>query len=88
MKRTVHILGWIFISTGVLGLFLPFLQGIALLALGIAFLSFKSPNAQRKIEYFIKLLGHYWPTAAKFLAVLEQKCDTVLRRIKRWRRKK
>lgn len=88
MRRTAHIFGWFFIVAGVLGLFLPFLQGIALLAFGIAIFSFKSPDAQRKIEYFIKLLGHYWPTGAKFLAVLEQKCDTVLQRIARWRKGK
>ncbi|TSC85145.1 MAG: hypothetical protein G01um101417_12 [Parcubacteria group bacterium Gr01-1014_17] len=88
MKNTIHIFGWLFITAGTLGLFLPFVQGIVLIAFGIAFLSFKSPNAQRKIEFFQKLLAHYWPAAARFLAVLEEKCDIVFTRIRRWRKRK
>ncbi|MDP3661587.1 MAG: PGPGW domain-containing protein [bacterium] len=88
MKNIIHLLGWLFIVAGVIGLFLPFLQGIALLVLGIALISFLSPRTQQKVEYFKKVLGHYWPAGARFLAVLEQKCETVLVRIMRFRKGK
>ena len=41
--------GWIFIVLGVLGLFLPILQGILFLAIGGMLLSMESPWAQRVI---------------------------------------
>ncbi len=88
MKNTIHLFGWLFVTAGILGLFLPFVQGIVLIALGIACLSFKSPHTQRKIEFFQKILKHYWPAGEKLLAVLEQKCETVLARIKCWRKGK
>lgn len=88
MKTTVHTIGWLFIVTGAIGLVLPFVHGIALIAFGIAFISFLSPRTQQKIEFFQKVLGRYWPAAAKFLVVFKQKCDTVLLRITRWRKKK
>ena len=41
--------GWIFIILGVLGLFLPILQGILFLAIGGMLLSIESPRAQQVI---------------------------------------
>lgn len=86
MKTIAHTFGWLFIVAGAIGLLLPFVQGIALIALGIGFLSFMSPRTQRKILYFRKMLTYYFPAAVRFLAVLEQKCNTMLLRIKRWRK--
>lgn len=88
MKTIAHTFGWLFIVAGAVGLLLPFVQGIALIAFGIGLLSFMSPHMQRKIIYFRKILEHYCPSVGRFLAVLEQKCDTVLERITRWRKKK
>ena len=42
--------GWFFIVLGILGLFLPILQGILFLAIGAYLLSLESPMARRFIE--------------------------------------
>ena len=42
--------GWFFIVLGILGLFLPILQGILFLAIGAYMLSLESPWARRVIE--------------------------------------
>lgn len=42
--------GWFFIVLGILGLFLPILQGILFLAIGASLLSLESPRARRLIE--------------------------------------
>lgn len=39
----IQTLGWIFLVLGVLGLFLPVLQGILFLAIGMVLLSYESP---------------------------------------------
>jgi len=41
------ILGWFFVFFGILGLFLPVLQGILFLLVGLYILSLKSPLAKR-----------------------------------------
>lgn len=51
MKRLIRLgLGWTFIVLGVLGLFLPFLQGVLFLAIGFALIAPDSPWAQDKLE--------------------------------------
>jgi len=42
--------GWFFIVLGVLGIFLPILQGILFLAIGLILLSRESEWAQRQID--------------------------------------
>ena len=60
-------LGWIFIFLGILGLFLPILQGILFLCIGVLLLSSESP----RMRLFIIKLGRRYPklrvalTAAK-----------------------
>ncbi len=60
-------LGWIFIFLGILGLFLPILQGILFLCIGGLLLSSESP----RMRLFIIKLGRRYPklrvalTAAK-----------------------
>ncbi len=49
-RLLILISGWGFIFLGVLGLFLPILQGILFLAIGFYLLSLESPWAHRKIE--------------------------------------
>lgn len=44
------ILGWTFLGLGVLGLFLPFLQGILFLLIGLYLLSKSSPWAKYLLE--------------------------------------
>ena len=46
-RMAILTFGWIFIVLGVLGLFLPILQGILFLTIGGMLLSMESPTAQR-----------------------------------------
>lgn len=41
------IIGWLFVFFGILGLFLPVLQGVLFLLIGLYLLSLKSPLAKR-----------------------------------------
>ncbi|HPL64525.1 MAG: PGPGW domain-containing protein [Syntrophales bacterium] len=51
MKRTIRLAaGWIFIVLGVLGLFLPFLQGILFLFIGMLLLAPDVPLFRRILE--------------------------------------
>ena len=54
MTRLRHVAiltaGWFFVVLGVLGLFLPILQGVLFLAIGFYLLSLESPWARRFIE--------------------------------------
>jgi uncharacterized membrane protein YbaN (DUF454 family) len=50
MRFVILASGWMFIFLGVLGLFLPILQGILFLAIGAYLLSLESPMARRVIE--------------------------------------
>ncbi len=43
-------LGWFFIALGILGLFLPILQGILFLLIGLSLLSNSSPWAARLLQ--------------------------------------
>ena len=43
--------GWGFLAIGVLGLFLPILQGILFLLIGLLLLSNSSPRAARALDY-------------------------------------
>lgn len=50
MKRLIRLgLGWTFVVLGVVGLVLPFLQGILFLAIGFALIAPESPWAQDKL---------------------------------------
>jgi uncharacterized membrane protein YbaN (DUF454 family) len=50
LRLVILVSGWIFIVLGVLGLFLPILQGILFLAIGAYLLSLESPMARRVIN--------------------------------------
>jgi uncharacterized membrane protein YbaN (DUF454 family) len=49
-RLLILLLGWAFIFFGVLGLFLPILQGILFLAIGFYLLSLESLWVHRKLE--------------------------------------
>ena len=44
--------GWALLALGIIGLFLPFLQGFLFIASGLALLSPDLPWAKRLLEYF------------------------------------
>ena len=46
-KIGILIIGWIFIGLGILGLFLPILQGILFIMIGLAILSSRSKTIRR-----------------------------------------
>ena len=56
--------GWIFILLGILGLFLPVLQGVLFLCIGLILLSGRSP----RVRLMIMKAGARWP---KFRRALE-----------------
>ncbi len=47
----MSVIGWGFLGLGVLGLFLPFLQGILFIMIGLAILSTRSEKIARLMNY-------------------------------------
>jgi uncharacterized protein len=59
-------LAWLFILLGILGLFLPFLQGVLFLFIGLLLLSRESETARRQLERLrarYSKFGHYMDEA-------------------------
>jgi uncharacterized membrane protein YbaN (DUF454 family) len=56
-KIGLLIIGWIFIGLGILGLFLPILQGLLFLMIGLAILSSRSA----KVRLFLRRLEKRYP---------------------------
>jgi len=52
----ILIIGWLFVGLGVLGLFLPILQGVLFILIGLGILSSRSHTVRRFLKY---LEGHY-----------------------------
>ena len=50
----IYVTGWIFLVLGVLGLFLPILQGILFILIGLLILSSVSPWAERLLHRLSK----------------------------------
>jgi uncharacterized protein len=50
---TTQVLGILFIVLGIVGLFLPFLQGIFFLIIGLYLLSFSMPKLRAKIHQYL-----------------------------------
>ncbi|HSB10936.1 MAG TPA: PGPGW domain-containing protein [Blastocatellia bacterium] len=64
LKRgAVYLVGWGFILLGILGLFLPILQGILFILVGLLFLSSVSPWAARLLHR----LAHRFPRISRQL---------------------
>ncbi len=59
--KTIGILvtGWFFIILGILGLFLPVLQGILFIMIGLAILSTRSELVQRLLKRFEQRYPQY-----------------------------
>lgn len=54
------ILGSLLILLGILGLFLPFLQGILLIALGLSVMSMVSPRVAGWVDALKGRVSEYW----------------------------
>jgi len=53
------IIGWFFIVLGILGLFLPILQGILFILIGLAILSSRSDTIKRFLKYLEERYPQY-----------------------------
>jgi uncharacterized membrane protein YbaN (DUF454 family) len=62
-KVMTYVAGWFFIFLGIVGLFLPILQGILFIAIGLLILSRESPWAQKML---MKLEKKYPKQYAEF----------------------
>lgn len=51
-KISILIIGWLFIFLGIIGLFLPFLQGILFILIGLAILSSRSEMIKSLLKKF------------------------------------
>ena len=63
------IIGWFFVGLGILGLFLPFLQGILFIMIGLAILSTRSEQIKR----FLKHLEDRYPRHHERVVVWREK---------------
>ncbi len=68
-KLGLVIIGWFFIILGILGLFLPFLQGILFILIGLAILSTRSEIIKR----FLKHLEERYPQHHKRVEIWKGK---------------
>ncbi len=53
-RATIDIIGWIFVVIGIVGIFLPFLQGILFVIVGFYLLSLHSKWAHSQLEKITK----------------------------------
>jgi uncharacterized protein len=58
-KIGLLIIGWLFIVLGVFGLFLPFLQGILFILIGLAILSSRSEIIKRLLKHLEERHPHH-----------------------------
>jgi uncharacterized membrane protein YbaN (DUF454 family) len=58
-KTAIVIIGWIFIGLGILGLFLPILQGILFITIGLAILSSRSKLVMRFMKHIEERYPHH-----------------------------
>jgi uncharacterized membrane protein YbaN (DUF454 family) len=59
-KIGLLIIGWVFIGLGILGLFLPILQGILFIMIGLAILSSRSKTIRRFLKYLERRYPHQY----------------------------
>lgn len=77
------ILGWFFLVLGVLGLFLPVLQGVLFLAIGLAILATEQVWAHRLLMW----LRHRFPRFAHLCDQARHQSERWVHKMVHWRRK-
>jgi len=65
-KISLLIIGWFFIGLGILGLFLPILQGILFIMIGLAILSSRSQLIKRFLKHLEERYPHHHARMEKF----------------------
>ena len=68
-KIVILIVGWFFIGLGILGLFLPILQGILFIMIGLAILSTRSELVKR----FLRHIEERYPQHHKRMEIWREK---------------
>jgi uncharacterized membrane protein YbaN (DUF454 family) len=68
-KLGLLIIGWFFIVLGILGLFLPFLQGILFILIGLTILSSRSETIRR----FLRHLEERYPQHHKRVEIWRER---------------
>jgi len=76
-KIGLLIIGWLFIVLGVFGLFLPFLQGILFILIGLAILSSRSEIIKRLLKHLEERHPHH-----------HQRIENLREKIRSWFKKK
>ena len=69
----IWVIGWIFIGLGILGLFLPILQGILFIIIGLSILSSRSELIKR----FLKHLEERYPHQHEQVEIWKQKLRNI-----------
>jgi uncharacterized membrane protein YbaN (DUF454 family) len=75
-KIGILIIGWFFIGLGILGLFLPILQGILFIMIGLAILSTRSEVVKR----FLKHLEERYPQHHKRVEIWREKIRNLFKK--------
>ena len=70
------IIGWFFIALGILGLFLPILQGILFILIGLAILSSRSETIKRLLKHLEERYPQY-----------HEKIEVCKERLRKWFKK-
>lgn len=70
------IIGWFFIVLGILGLFLPILQGILFILIGLAILSSRSETIRRLLKHLERRYPQY-----------HEKIEVLKERLRKWFKK-
>ena len=80
-KRRAHwlklVFGWIFLSLGIAGLVLPFLQGILFIAIGLWLLSHELEWAHRKREWLLNRFPAMRPRIERAEAYLDVRIERI-----------
>jgi uncharacterized membrane protein YbaN (DUF454 family) len=75
-KLGLLIIGWFFIVLGILGLFLPFLQGILFILIGLTILSSRSETIRR----FLRHLEERYPQHHKRVEIWRERIRSWFKR--------
>jgi uncharacterized membrane protein YbaN (DUF454 family) len=68
-KVGILIVGWLFIGLGILGLFLPLLQGILFILIGLSILS----SRITWVRHFLKSIEEHFPHQFKRIEIWREK---------------
>jgi uncharacterized membrane protein YbaN (DUF454 family) len=80
VRHLIQLLGYLFLLLGVIGLFLPFLQGILFILIGLVLLARTAPWATRLSSALVRRLPRLAMTARASAARVEARWSRLWRR--------